>query len=133
MEKDYQRLFQGLESPRVPAGLYDSVLARIDREARRASRIRLAFFAPLVFVSSVAVIVSFQYLARETAQSGLSGYLSILFSDGGTAFSYWKEFLISLAEQVPVLSVALFLGTVFVLMSLLKATVKNMQMMLAPV
>ena len=70
MEKDYQKLFQTLGSPSIPAGLYGSVLTQIDREARRASLIRLAVFVPIVFISSAATIASFQYLDRETAQSG---------------------------------------------------------------
>lgn len=129
MEKDYQKLFRGLGCPSVPVGLYDSVLLRIDGEARRASRLRLAVFVPLVVLSSVATVVSFQYLARETVQSGLSEYLSILFSDEGTILLYWKEFLISLAEQAPVFGMTLFLGTIVALVSSLKATIKNTQTM----
>lgn len=127
MEKDYQKLFKGLGDPSVPAGLYGSVLARIDSEARRAARLRLAVFVPLIFISAISVIVSFQYLVRETAQSGLSEYLSILFSDGGTVLLYWKEFLISLAEEAPILDAALFLGAVLALAGSLKATIKNVQ------
>lgn len=127
MEKDYQKLFDGLVSPSVPARLYDSVLLRIDVEARHASRLKFAVFAPLAFLSSVAVVVSFQYMARETAQSGLSEYLSIIFSDGGTILSYWKEFLVSLVESAPVFGATLFLGAVLALMGSLRVTFKNAQ------
>ena len=130
VEKDYQKLFRALENPAVPAGLRDSILARIDDEARRVSRLRLAVFVPLVVVSALATVVSFQYLVRETAQSGLSEYLSILFSDGDTMLSYWKEFLISLAEAAPVFGMTVSLGAVLALMGSLKATIKNTQMML---
>lgn len=127
MEKDYQKLFQALGNPAIPVGLRDSVLARIDNEVRRASIIRLAVFVPLTLIAGVATVVSFQYLARETAQSGLSEYLSILFSDGGTMLSYWKEFLISLAEAAPVFGMAVFLGAVLSLLGSLKAAIKNVQ------
>lgn len=127
MEKGYQKLFQALEDPAVPVGLQGVIFARIDREAHRASLIRLAIFLPLVFVSSAAVVASFQYLARETAQSGFSEYFSILFSDGGTLLSYWKEFLISLAEQAPVFGATLFLGAILALVGSLRATFKNAQ------
>lgn len=127
MDKDYQRLFQTLGSPAMPRGLGDTILARVDNEVRRASLIRLAIFVPLVFVSSVATVVSFQYLMRETVQSGFSEYFSILFSDGGTVLLYWKEFMLALVEQAPVFGATLFLGAVFALMGSLKSMVKNIQ------
>ncbi len=127
MEKDYQRLFQGLVGPSVPAGLQDSILLRINREARYTSLVRLAVFVPLALISSVAVVASFQYLVHETAQSGLSEYISIIFSDGDTMLSYWKEFLLSLAEAAPVFGATLFLGAVLALLGSLKSAFKNTQ------
>lgn len=132
MEKDYKKLFQGLESPALPSGLYQSVLNEISLAERRVSQVRLAVFVPLVLISSFAVFASFQYLAGETAQSGLSEYLSILFSDGGTVLSYWKEFLISLAETAPVFGTALFLGAIWALMVSIKSALKNTQIALRP-
>lgn len=127
MEKDYQKLYQTLRVPTIPQGLRDSVLARIDIEARHASLVGIAMFTPLVFISAFSVIVSFQYLAGEAAQSGLSNYLSIIFSDWSTLISYWKEFLISLAEQVPVFETIIFLGTVLALLGSLKSMLKNIR------
>lgn len=127
MEKDYRRLFATLENPAVPAGLQGLILERIDSEMRRLSRIRLAVFVPLVFLSSVAVVSSFQYLAQETAQSGFSTYLSILFSDGSNVLSFWKEFLLSLAEQAPIFGTVLFLGAILALVGSLRATLNSTQ------
>lgn len=129
VEKDYQKLFQGLEIPSVPLGLRDSVLARIDREMRYASSLRLALLVPFVFIASAVAVTSFQYLSRETAQSGFSEYLSILFSDGSSILLYWREFLISIAETTPILGMALFLGAVIALAGSLKATFKNIQVL----
>lgn len=127
MEKDYQKLFQTLKNPEVPVGLQDAVLARIDTEARRASRIRFAIFAPLLIVSVISVISSFQYLVQETVQSGLTNYFSIILSDGGAVLTYWKEFLTYTADQAPILGLAIFFGTIFALLVSLKATLRNAQ------
>lgn len=132
MEKDYQKLFHATEKPEVPAGLQDFVLARIDSEARRMSRVRLAMFVPLVFISSVAVVASFQYLASETAQSGMSEYVSIIFSDGSTMLSYWREFLFALVEQAPIFGATLFLGAVLALLGSLKSAFRNAQIIFYP-
>lgn len=125
MEKDYKKLFALSEHPQVPTGLQASVLLRIDREARRISRIRLALLAPLALASSVSVVVSLQYLAQEIAQSGLVSYLSILFSDSATVFILWKEFSISLAEQVPVFGIIIFMATTLVFVGAVKLLIKN--------
>lgn len=127
MEKDYQKLFKDLRSPAIPAELHSAILARVDREARRASVFRFANFVLLIFISALATVVSFQYLARETAQSGLSEYLSIIFSDGGTLLSYWKEFLLAIAEQAPVFGVTIFLGAVLSLIGSVNSAFKNAQ------
>lgn len=125
MERDYKKLFALSEDPQVPTGLQASVLLRIEREARRISRIRLALLAPLALASSVSVVVSLQYLAQEIAQSGLASYLSILFSDSATVFILWKEFSISLAEQVPVFGIIIFMATTLVFVGAVKLLIKN--------
>lgn len=125
MENDLNKLFQNLGGVTVPAGLDRAVFARIDRETHRAARLRFAVFVPLALLSSVGVVVSFQYLAREIVQSGLSQYLSVIASDGGVVLAYWKEFSLSVAEQAPVFEIAIFLGTIVTLFGSLKAAVKN--------
>lgn len=133
MEKDYQRLFKTLKNPTVPTELQGLVLARINSEAARLSRIRLAIFVPLVLASSVGVVSSFQYLTQVASQSGFSSYLSIIFSDGSTMLSFWKEFLISLAETAPVFGATIFLGTVLAFMGSLKMAIKNAQTTFTPI
>lgn len=133
MEKDYQRLFKTLKNPTVPTELQGLVLDRINSEIARLSRIRLAIFVPLLLVSSVAVVSSFQYLAQVTTESGFSSYLSIIFSDGSTMLSYWKEFLISLAETAPVFGATIFLGAILAFMGSLKVAIKNAQTTFTPI
>lgn len=129
MEKDYQRLSKTLKKPAVPTGLQDLVLAHIDSEIARLSRIRLAIFVPLMLVSSVGVVLSFQYLAQVASQSGFSSYLSIIFSDGRSVLSFWKELLLSLAEQAPVLETSLFLGALLALVSSFRKAISSTQTM----
>lgn len=127
MEKDYTKLFQTLKPVTVPTGLSRVINARIEREQRRGARVRIAVFAPLALLSGVAVIFSFQYLVQELSRSGISEYFSVLLSDGGVALAYWKEFSLSVVEQLPVLGGALFLGAVLALLSSLKSIIQNTQ------
>lgn len=127
MEKDYSRLFQKLAPVRTPENLSAVILARVEREQQRAARVHLIFSVPLAFISATAVVISFQYLAQEIARSGILEYFSVLFSDGGSILTYWKEFVLSLAEQTPVLGATLFLGALLALLGSLKAIAKNIQ------
>jgi len=131
MEKDIDRLIKTFDQVSVPQGLRDVVFARIHREELRLARIRLAFFAPLVFLSGWGVVASALYVIKEVAQSGFLQYVSIIFSDSSAVFAYAGEFLLSLAEQAPLLGIAIFLATLFTLLESMRGTMKNMQTMLA--
>lgn len=127
VEKDYQILFNSLSVVPISMGLEEKILIRIDRAARNASLIRLGIYVPLVFASSVAVIMSFQYVAQETAASGLPSYFSVLFSDGGAIASYWQEFLYLIVGQAPVFGITLLLLASLSLLGTLKSAFKNAQ------
>jgi hypothetical protein len=127
VEKEYSKLFKKLPPALPPKGFLALVLARIVKEEQRVARQRLWFSAPMAFVSGFAVVFTFQYLAQDITQSGIAGYFSMLFSDGGTVLSYWREFSLSLAEQVPILSLTLFLGATLALLGSLSSVIKNMQ------
>ena len=130
MEKDIDRLIKTFDQVCVPQRLQGAVFARIRREEIRLARVRLAFFAPLVFLSGLGVIASTLYVIKEVVQSGFLQYLSIIFSDSGAVFAYAGEFLLSLAEQAPLLGIVIFLATLFTLLESMRGTMKNMQTML---
>lgn len=133
MEKDIDRLLKTFDRVSVPQGLQDAVFACIHREEVRLARIRLAFFVPLVFLSGLGVVASALYAIKEVAQSGFLQYVSIIFSDSSAVFAYAGEFLLSLAEQAPLLGISVFLATLFALLQSMRETMKNMQTMFATV
>lgn len=108
-----------------PEGLYLGILARIEREKRRIAVIRLAFFGVVAVASLAAIIPSFQYVAREFAQSGFYKYLSLLFSDSGAVLASWREFALSLAESLPITEITIFLTTIFVFLVSAKLAIKS--------
>lgn len=125
MSDNYKKLFQNLEQIEPSQKLRAGVLARIDFEKRRSARIRLAFFGAVAVTSLVAIIPSFQYVAREFSQSGFYQYLSLLFSDSGFILASWKEFSASLVESLPLFEITIFLATVFTLLFSARSAVKN--------
>lgn len=113
------------ENIEPPERLYLGILARIGREKRRLTLIRLAFFGVVAVASLVAVIPSFQYVAREFAQSGFYEYLFLVFSDSGVVLASWREFALSLAESLPITEITIFLVTIFVFLVSAKLAIKN--------
>ncbi len=99
-------LFSHIEPP---IGLYEAVMARIDRARRSAARVRFAAFAALAFVSVLLVIPAIQYAASEFYASGFYDYASLFFDNAARGYS--GELLYSLADSLPSLAVLLVIAT----------------------
>ncbi|MDR3519736.1 MAG: hypothetical protein P4L63_02530 [Candidatus Pacebacteria bacterium] len=64
--------------------------------------------------SLITLIPVFQTLLTNLSHSGFYDYFSLIFSDSGLMFSYWKEFTLSLAESLPMTSIIFTLSLVFI-------------------
>ena len=99
-----------------PDGLLDTVMKRIERERRRAFRVRVALMGFLSVAAALALLPAWNFLAREALETGFAQFISLAFSDFAAVALYWKEFALSLLESLPaygavaVLSAFLVLG-----------------------
>ncbi len=118
-----------IESINLPAGLESRVLARLNEEQQRAAKFRLFVFALLDALSLLGLVASLVYLARVFAESGFSQYLSLLFSDGGSLLSYWRELVLSLAESLPALGLLAFLFVTLILIWSMAKTIINVRVL----
>ncbi len=125
MNNNFEKLFSKLEEVEPSKELRRGILARIDFEKRRSARIRLAFFGFIAMASFIAMIPSFQYIAREFSQSGFYQYFSLIFYDGDAVLSSWKEFALSLAETIPAMEITIFLAVVLSFLISIKLAVRN--------
>jgi hypothetical protein len=73
------------------------------------------------------MIAAFRYALGSFAQSGFSTYASLLSSDGSILFLYWKEFTLSIIESLPLMSMTIFLATIFALLLSLKLTLQYLK------
>lgn len=125
MSDNYEKLFQNLERLEPSEKLRTCILTRIDFKKKRFVAIRLMFSVLVATASLVAVIPSFQYVAREFSQSGFYRYFSLIFSDSGAVIASRREFALSLIESLPVTEVAIFLVVIFVFLISAKLAIKN--------
>lgn len=82
---------------------------------KRARRTRLITYTVIAGVSFIAIVPTTMILVNDLSQSGFGHYASLAFSDGAALTEYWKQFAVTLVESVPVVSLALLLGTILVL------------------
>ena len=94
--------------------MVNRVMERITK--RRIARARIAVFAHglLSLAAVIALVPAFQYAFASAAQSGFSGYLSLIVSDGGSLAAYWKDLGLTLVESAPIAGCAMVLGILLV-------------------
>jgi len=126
MHKDWENLFNCLETPEPADGLFDKILQRIRKEQRLSIfRRQLALFSIGVVGSSVALIPAFQMVQSELVASGFVEFFSLLFSDLGLVMAHWQNFVFALLESLPVMSIVAFLAVIFIFIESLKFLTHN--------
>ena len=118
--------FRSLLAPvQPPQGLAESILARV--EALRIASAKAHFMLDLAVaaLSGVAFVLTARMFLAEAALTGAFQYLSLLFTNGTSALTYWQDLLLSFVEAFPALLAAAALATVFVLVLSLQRAVLN--------
>lgn len=105
--------------------LAQNIWLTIIKREKRNTRIKLWIFASMSITSIAGLLPVVKILLNDLSQSGFYEYASLLFSDGGTILSYWKEFAFSLAESLPAMSIILSLSLIFILILSLKNFIKQ--------
>jgi hypothetical protein len=98
------------------------IMTEIGKRELRRERLMLASSLFGGCASAVTLVEALKYSAGAIAGSGFSEYLSLIFSDGGSLVAYWKEFLISLVESLPLLGITLVVASVLALLVSLRGT-----------
>jgi hypothetical protein len=107
----------------IPAHLTERVLCAVHVRQKHLLIYRYIFLGILSAGSFVGSVFAYISLAHSFAQSGFLQYISLMFSDGGTLMSAWKDFLLVLAESLPLFETAVFLAALTVcVLALYKVT-----------
>lgn len=90
--------------------LYGKVMQAIAGEkALHALKIKLLWAVFGLVLNLSLFYPVWQILSGELAASGASGYLSLAFSDLGSLAVYWQDFMWTMLESFPAISIAAFL------------------------
>jgi hypothetical protein len=107
------------------AELKDKIWRKIVTRDKRIAYLKLISFSSVGIVSLMGFIPMWKMLANDFTQSGFYEYLSLALSKGGIFSSFWKEFIFTLAESLPTMSIVFSLTLVFIFLLSLRYVVKQ--------
>jgi len=115
MDKNLSKLLkQAYNNPET--GLSDYIWRAIQKKQAKRLKIQSLIYGIVGILSLGGFVFMFISIVKEFASSGFFQYVSIAFSSSSLFASYWKEYLLSLADSLPVASLGVLL---FLLMSML--------------
>lgn len=106
-------------------GLAFSILNKMVMHDKKMTRFKLWTGTFTGIASLVTLVPVFQILLDNLTHSGFYDYFSLIFSDSGLMFSYWKELILSLAESLPMMSIILTLSLIFIFFLSLRYVMKQ--------
>lgn len=96
--------------------LSDDIWCALQIEQKNHLKRKTLVYSFVGILSLSGFIFMSVYLKKEFSSSGFFEYTSLVFSDGNIISLYWKEYLLSLADSIPVASLV---ATLFLLFSML--------------
>jgi hypothetical protein len=127
MQDNYKKLFQHLTKADPPERVYENIMTRIQREKYQCLRIKSVVSGVFAFFSFVGIFFSLGLLIDGFYQTGILQYFSLVFSDSGNIFVFWKEFSLLVVETLPFFEIILLLFTVFVFLGSLRIALRRIR------
>jgi hypothetical protein len=114
VEQKLQKLFKNASY--LPEGrLSGDVFRFIEYKSSRITKLKRFGYLSLSVLSLSGSVLSIKVLIEQSTRFGFFKYLSLVFSDSGVIALYWKEYVLSLADALPVASLITTLFLLFVL------------------
>jgi len=114
VEKNLQKLFkQSLYQPE--SRLSNDIWRVIENKNIKISKYKKFGYLSISILSLFGSIFSIKTLIEQSSRFGFYDYLSLAFSDSGVIATYWKEYILTLANSLPVVSAIFSFALLFVL------------------
>ena len=94
--------------------LKTTILKTIKREEIKRSVYRLVFSSVLSLASIIIAFVYMVNIFNDFNQSGISEYLSLIYSDGALLMNYWQIYVMSIVESLPIIPITILVASVWV-------------------
>lgn len=83
-------------------------------EEKRDVVYRIVLGGTISLASMSMMIVYVLNIIKDAYQSGLSEYISLLFSDGALLISYWQTYTMSIIESLPVVPITIVVVSILI-------------------
>jgi ABC-type microcin C transport system permease subunit YejE len=114
VENPYEKLFARLPEVEPSSGLVSAILGRIERARVMRARLHASLHGMFILAAVIAFVPTINSLMASAAQSGFSGYISLISSDGIAMLGSWKSFILSVVETAPILEIGIVLALAFI-------------------
>jgi len=121
MESGKTKIFEAIEPSR---DLSRRVFFAIGREEERFARRKRTVSLAWTIASAVALMFACTRLFLDATHSGFAEALSLAFSDSATVAAYWTDFMLSISETLPYMSLVALLASVFAVMLSLRSLMR---------
>ena len=122
--KDNNQLFNIIEPKNE---LKKSIIGKIKALEMR-NTINMVVFSSFISLASIASIVVFVInIINDASKSGLSQYLSLLFSDGKLIASFWQTYVLSVVESLPIIPIAIVVASISIFVWSLNKFLENIK------
>ena len=92
--------------------LKNSIISRIKVEERKRAIYKVAYSSALTLASIFMSVFYMINIIKDSSQSGLSEYFSLLFSDGALIASYWQTYVLSVVESLPIIPITVVVASI---------------------
>lgn len=128
MHNDYKKLFSYLPEKEAPEWLVGDAMLQIRAKKKKgATYMRIFLFGSMTLIASITFVLVSREFYSEFSQSGFLQFISLLFSDAKVVATYWQDFLMSLAESLPVFATVGILGSVFLFLFSMRQLLLNVR------
>jgi hypothetical protein len=106
-EQAVSSALRGIPSIQPNIGLSEAILGVIEKKKRFYALIKLVIFSLTSIISLIGLYFIWQTEGAIIINSEAGQLLSLLFSDTAIVLSMWREYLLSLTESLPIVSIVL--------------------------
>lgn len=91
-----------------------SIIKKIKREELKKYILKTGLGIFISLSSIISTVFLLVNIIKDYYKSGLSEYISLMFSDGSLLVSYWQSYIMSVVEALPIFTITLILVSVWI-------------------
>lgn len=108
-------------SPKIQV---ETIMSKIAIYERRRIITKFSIHSSILALAGIGLVYTTNYLILNISDSGFIDYMSLVFTDSQTVFSYIGDFILSLASSWPIFATILVTGTLLIFINSIVTTFK---------